>query len=543
MANKVERIKNEKSPLSLEDTIRNVYAKQGMESITDPGEPERLKWYGLYRHNDATAGYFMMRIKVPGGILKRGMTRRIGEVINTYAVGEQENPQYGRAFGDVTTRQDIQMHWIDIKDVPAIWDALDDVGLPTRVTGACGDVPRNVVGCPVAGIDAHEVTDATGLVEAVSEYFQNNPEFANLPRKYKISISGCREGCGQGEINDIGLYPAVSDIDGAEVTGFNVLAGGGLGRNEIMAKDLNVFITPDQVVDFNKAAATVFRDQGNRKSRGKARLRYLLEEKGAEWFREEIQKVLDFDLHRGGVSMEASSQYNDGRHYRDHVGVHKQKDGNYYVGLHVPIGRFKGDWFIQAADLSDKYGNGEVRLTQRQNILIPGIPEEQLDEFLQEPLLQHLPAEPSPFKRGTVTCTGTEFCKLALIETKQRMTRWMDKLEQEIQLDTPIRLHFSGCNASCAQPQIGDIAFQGTKARKNGDTVEAVDIGLGGGLGDNPAFAEWVLKRVPTDDAYVIVSDIVRKYLSERKESEHFRTYIQRIGAVQALPKSATDFV
>ncbi|MCF7805230.1 MAG: ferredoxin--nitrite reductase [Candidatus Marinimicrobia bacterium] len=536
MGNKVEELKQKKNPLEIADTIKEVYAKEGYDAITDPDEPERLKWYGLYTHNDKTEGYFMMRIKVPGGVLKPGQARRIGEVINAYAVGEFANPHFGDAFGDVTTRQDIQMHWIDIRDVPEIWELLGEVDIPTGVTGACGDVPRNVVGCPVAGLDKHEIINGQDLVEEVTDFFLGNEEFSNLPRKYKIAISGCRERCGQGEINDIGLYPAQKSMNGKEEYGFNVIAGGGLGRKEILAKGLNVFLTRDQVVEFNRAAATVFRDQGNRKRRGRARLRYLLDEKGADWFREEIQNEANFTLQESGESLEASSQYNDGRYYRDHIGLHEQKNGNYYAGLHVPTGRFKGDWFIEAANLSDEYGNGEIRLTQRQNIIIPDIPEERLDTFQTESLLERLQLAPSPLRRGSITCTGTEFCSLALIETKNRMVKWIEELEQRLDTESPIRLHLSGCNASCAQPQIADIAFQGMKARKDGDTVEAVDIGLGGGLGDNPGFAEWVLKRVPCEDAFDVVSAIVEQYEDRKQNGESFREYVWRVNPENAVP-------
>ncbi|MDY7080937.1 MAG: ferredoxin--nitrite reductase [Halobacteria archaeon] len=466
MPSKVERWKNEQDPVEIKDKILNEYAEEGFEAIDDNSDEfERLKWYGLYKHNEKSPEYFMHRVKVPNGIMTAEQARRVGQVAKEYCEGEVENRHFGKTFLDVTTRQCIQLHWVDIRDIEDIWDEWEDVGLPTGATGACGDVFRNIVGCPVAGVDADEIVDASGLVDECADFFMNSEEFTNLPRKYKVSISGCKEGCGQGEINDIGMIPAVKEIDGEEVKGFNVMAGGGLGRGGIMAKDMDVFVRPEDVLEFDRAGAAVFREQGNREQRARARLRYKIEEEGVDWFREEVQKEADIDLLSAGDDFKDEEYYNDGSHYCDHVGIHEQKDGNYYAGLQVITGRMKADWMIEAADLAEEYGDGTIRLTQRQNIIITGIEEEDLEEFKNEDLLEHTPVDPSPFRRGAISCTGTEFCNLALIETKNRMMDWVKELEDRVEIDSPLRIHLSGCNASCAQPQIADIGIQGSKTR------------------------------------------------------------------------------
>lgn len=546
MVSTVEEWKNEKNPVDIKETILNEYAEEGFEAIEgseddNSDEFERLKWYGLYQHNEKSPEYFMHRVKAPNGILTSEQARRIGEVVKEYAVGEEANPHFGKTFCDVTTRQDIQIHWVDIRDIVDIWDEWEDVGLPTGATGACGDVFRNIVGCPVAGVDKNEITDASGLVDECADFFMESDDFSNLPRKYKVSISGCREGCGQGEINDIGMHPAEKEIDGETVTGFNVLVGGGLGRGGIMAKDMDVFVKPDDVLEFNRAAATVFREEGNREQRARARLRYLVDEKGTEWFREKVEEEAEVELLRGGDDYKDEARYNDGEHYCDHVGVHEQKDGRYYAGLQVITGRLKADWMIEAADLADEYGDGSVRLTQRQNIIITGIEEEDLEEFKNEPLLEKMPVDPSPFRRGAISCTGTEFCNLALIETKNRMVDWVERLEEEIDIDSPLRVHLSGCNASCAQPQIADIGFQGSKTRKDGEVVEAVNVGIGGGLGPDPEFIDWVVKGVACDDAVDFVSDIIDEYKKDSKEDETFRDYVGRVGPEKVAERAQAE--
>jgi len=543
MVSTVEEWKNEKDPVDIKEKILNEYSEEGFDAIEgseddNSDEFERLKWYGLYQHNDNSPEYFMHRVKIPNGIMTAEQAKRVGNVIKEYAVGEEENPHFGRTFCDFTTRQCIQIHWVDIRDIKDIWEEWDDVGLPTGATGACGDVFRNIVGCPVAGVDKEEVVDASGLVDDVAEYFMESDDFTNLPRKFKVSIAGCKEGCGQGEINDLGYHPATKEIESETVEGFNLKAGGGLGRGGIMAKDADVFVTPDELPEFTRAAAAVFRDKGNREQRARARLRYLVDEKGVDWFIEQVDEEADIDVRGAGKDFRDEANYNTGAHYCDHVGIHEQNDGRYYAGLQVVTGRLKADWLIELGRLAKEYGDGTLRLTQRQNVVLTGINEEDLEEFKDEPLLEDIPVDPSPFRRGAISCTGTEFCNLALIETKNRMVDWVKRLEEGVEIDSPLRVHLSGCNASCAQPQIADIGFQGSKTRKDGEIVEAVNVGIGGGLGPNPEFIDWVVKGVACEDAVGLVSDIIEEYKEDSKEDETFRDYVRRVGTEEVAERA-----
>ena len=357
---------------------------------------------------------------------------------------------------------------------------------------ACGDSARNVLCCPVSGVDAHEAFDARPVAEAVSDFFTGNREYANLPRKFKISVTGCVEDCAQAEINDIGLWPARAD-DGT--LGFNLLVGGGLSDGERMASDIDVFVRQDQAVEITRAIAQLFGELGNRENRGLARMRYLVQELGPEGFREQLAARARFELVPAGEDLT--------RRYRgDHVGVHPQKeDGLFYVGCSVPVGRMNGLELVEAARLAETYGDGTVRIGTDQNITFTGVPEDRIDAMLAEDLLQKYSPYPGPFTRGVVACTGSEFCRYAIVETKERAVKWARFLDEQLAGEpvgaapTPggrsgpredagvIRMHFSGCSASCAQPQIADIGFRGEVAHVGNHLAEAVDIGMGGSLG------------------------------------------------------------
>ncbi|MDQ4106652.1 MAG: ferredoxin--nitrite reductase, partial [Actinomycetota bacterium] len=375
--NKVEKIKQERHPLEVRQAIIDTYSKEGVESLhAVPGEMERLKWVGVYPQKQG-GNAFMMRYKVPGGVLKAEQARLLGEIAAEFAQGPISNPVFGNAFLDITTRQDIQMHWIQIEDIPEIWRRLEAVGMTT--VQACGDSARNVLCCPVSGLDHEEVIDAYPVAQAISNYFTGNREYANLPRKFKMSVTGCVEDCAQAEINDIGMLPARFE-DGT--IGFNVLVGGGLSDGPRMASDIDVFVRPEQAVEITRGIAQVFGELGDRENRWTARMRYLVQELGPEGFREELEKRTAFGLTPAGESLT--------RHYRgDHVGVHRQKEaGLYYVGLNVTVGRMGGESFAEAARLAEEYGDGEIRLATDQNFIITGVPEENLDALLAEPLLK-----------------------------------------------------------------------------------------------------------------------------------------------------------
>ena len=515
--NRVEKIKQERHPLEIRQAIIDTYSKDLDTMAEVPGETERLKWVGVYPQKQG-GDAFMMRIKVPGGVLTAEQTKVIGRIAVDFANGPYPNPHFGNNFLDITTRQDVQLHWIHMKDIPEIWDRLETAGMTT--VQACGDSARNVLCCPVSGLDADEVADAYPLAQEISDYFTGNREYANLPRKFKISVTGCLEDCAQAEINDIGMLPARLE-DGT--VGFNVRVGGGLSDGPRMASDIDVFVTPEQAVELTRGIAQVFGELGNRENRWLARMRYLVQELGPEQFREELEKRVDFDLSPAGESLT--------RHYRgDHVGVHGQKqEGLYYVGLNVPVGRMSGEQFEEAGRLAEEYGE-DLRLATDQNLIITGVPEEKLEGLLAEPLLERFSPNPGAFERGVVACTGSEFCRFGIVETKVRAVEWaqeMDRRVGDIGQDA-VRMHFSGCSASCAQPQIGDIGFRGETAKSAGGIVEGVDIGLGGSLGKDAAFIDWVEGAKPVDEVPDALENVFLKFKEDHRDGERFHEWARR---------------
>jgi len=522
--NQVERWKLERHPLDVREAVVERYAREGPAAIAEvPGEVERLKWVGLYPQRQG-GDAFMLRIKVPGGRLTAAQAEAIGGVAVEFARGPAPNPVFGDAWADITTRQDVQLHWIQIGAVPEIWRRLEAVGLTT--VQACGDSARNVLCCPVSGLDADEVLDAWPVAAAISAYFTGNREYANLPRKFKLSVTGCREDCAQAEINDIGMWPARRP-DGT--VGFNVLAGGGLSDGPRMGSDIDVFVTPGQAVELTRAIAQVFGELGNRGNRWLARMRYLVQELGPERFRAELAERAAFPLTPAGEALT--------RRYRgDHVGVHRQRQpGLVYVGLNVTVGRIPGASLVEAARLAAAYGDGEVRLATDQNLILTGVPEARVDALLAEPLLAvHSPA-PGPFERGVVACTGNEFCRFAIVETKARAATWARFLDRAVAAadqdgggEEIVRMHFSGCSASCAQPQIADIGFRGETADGGERIVEAVDIGLGGSLGTDAAFIDWVEGAKPVDEVPEALVGLVARFRAERRAGERFHEWCRR---------------
>ena len=520
--NPVEQFKLARHPFEVAQSVIDVYAKEGPASIAAvPGEVERLKWVGLYPQRQG-GDAFMLRIKVPGGVLTAAQVREIGVAAEAYAEGPDESPVFGNRYADLTTRQDVQLHWIRIADVPRIWQRFWDVGLTT--VQACGDSARNVCACPTSGIDAKEVVDALPVAQAISAYFTGNREYANLPRKFKIAVTGCTEDCARVEINDVGLWPAELD-DGA--VGFNVLVGGGLSDGERMASDIDVFISPDQAVELCRGVAQVFGELGNRENRGLARMRYLVQELGPEGFRAALADRTNFALRPAGRDLTTAFR-------GDHVGVHPQKQpGLFYVGCSVPVGRMHGIELVELARLAETFGDGTVRIGTDQNFIVSGVPEEKLSDLLAQPLLQTYSPTPGPFERGVVACTGSEFCRFAVVETKERAVKWARSLDAQLPDAAAadagiIRMHFSGCSASCAQPQIADIGFRGDIAHVGEHIEEAVDIGVGGSLGPDAAFIDWVVGAVPVDHVPDGLTRLVNRYRDERRPGEPFSGWARR---------------
>ncbi|HEX3333168.1 MAG TPA: hypothetical protein VHS57_02445 [Acidimicrobiales bacterium] len=550
-------------PFEVAQAVIDTYSKQGPDSINKvPGEQERLKWVGLYPQRQG-GDAFMLRIKVPGGVMTSAQVREVGVAADAFAEGPDDSPIFGNRYADLTTRQDIQLHWIRIADVPRIWQRFWEVGLTT--VQACGDSARNVCSCPVSGIDEKEVVEAYPVAKAISAYFTGNREYANLPRKWKIAVTGCTEDCARVEINDVGLWPA-ERADGT--VGFNVLVGGGLSDGERMASDIDVFVRPDQAVELCRGIAQLFGELGNRENRGLARMRYLAQELGPEGFRSALVERTNFALEPAGRELTTAFR-------GDHVGVHPQKQaGLFYVGCSVPVGRMHGIDLIELARLSETYGDGGVRVGTDQNFIVSGVPEERLDDLLAEPLMGTYSPFPGPFERGVVACTGSEFCRFAVVETKERAVKWARALDAELSAGDRdgapagngtggengagatrdagiIRMHFSGCSASCAQPQIADIGFRGDIAHVAEHIEEAVDIGFGGSLGPDAAFIDWVTGAMPVDRVPEALLRIVSRYRDEHRPDEPFHLWARRTaprelqstlaGAAEAMSERVTS--
>jgi len=533
MPSKVEGWKDEAYGMEIRDHLRR-FAEEGWSAIPEDERDawfERFKWWGLYHQRKGQESYFMMRIGLPNGRMTPEQLRVVGEIADEYARGPVDNPEFGGAYCDWTTRQSIQLHWIQLQDVPDIWEKLEAHDLST--IQACGDSWRNIVGSPVAGRDAKEHIDAWPVIQELHDTFKGNEDHANLPRKWKVAVTGDTRGSGQAEINDLGFEPAIKDGE----KGFNVTVGGGLSRKEPrFARDIDVFVTPETIADVAGGISALFRDHGDRDDRFNARIKFLVDEWGTEKLRRVLQEdYVDFELPTAGEDLREQYTYNAGRADAtgDYVGVGDQSDGNHFVGLSVLVGRMGAEDVIELADLAEAYGSGMVGLTQRQNVVVADIAPEDLDSFLEEPLLETYSPDPHPFMRGSIACTGTEFCSLSIVETKNRMVRYARWLKDNVDVPEGVsdfHVHLSGCTASCAQPQIADVSLRGMKTRKDGEPVEAFDIGLGGGLGENPQFADWVEMRVAADEVPGYIRNLLEVYDERRTDGESFREFIARHG-------------
>jgi ferredoxin-nitrite reductase len=469
----IEAIKRAKDGLDVLDDIYR-YASEGFEAIPED-DFERLKWYGLFRRKQ-TPGFFMMRLRMPNGFLTSEQLEGIANIANTY----------GRGSIDITTRQNLQLRWIRIEDVPEIFAALDAIGIRHLQPGM--DNIRNVTGCPAAGLDPHEVIDASALALAIQEGVIGRKDFSNLPRKFNISISGCRHDCALSQTHDLGMTPATKE----GVIGFNVRVGGAMGgKSTHLSWDLDVFVTPEQVVPLSRTILGIFRDEGSRESRLKARLKWLVEAWGVERFRGEIEARMGKTLSRAGHD----EVWDYGG---DHLGVRPQgRSGLSYVGLAIPAGRTTADDMIELGRLARCYGSGEVRLTNDQNVLIVNVRGEALPGLLDEPLLQTYSPYPGAFARRMVSCTGKDFCHFSLIDTKGRAIEIADRLQTLYPDELPLRMHWSGCPHACGLHHIADIGLQAARVRIGDEIVDAADVFVGGKLGRRAGLATKVMDAVP----------------------------------------------
>jgi sulfite reductase (ferredoxin) len=521
--NAAERFKKDDPGLNVRDRIVSQYAAAGFDAIDPTDLRGRFRWWGLYTQRrpgigggktgtlddaDIEDSFFMMRVRIPGGQLGSDQVRALGSVAK----------EFGRDLADLTDRQNVQFHWIRIEDVPIVWDRLAEVGLSS--VQACGDVPRNILGCPVAGIDAAEVLDATRALRATEAVAAGNPEFANLPRKYKSAISGCAVHCVPHEVNDVSFVGVPSPWPGGE-PGFDLWVGGGLSTNPMLAQRLGAFVTPDRVPAVWAGVTGLFRDYGYRRLRSRARLKFLVADWGAERFRDVLERE-----YLGGPLPDGPAPIPPAAGSRDHVGVHLQRDDRWYVGVALPVGRTSGGQLWQVADLADAFGSGRLRTTTEQKLLVLDVPESHVDELVSELKAIGLDPAPSPFQRGAMACTGLEFCKLAIVETKQRARDLYAELDRRLPgFDTPITINVNGCPNSCARFQLADIGLKGSIV----DGEEGFQVHLGGSLGADPSFGRKLRGlKVGADALPGYVERLLRNYQAGRNAGESFASWVRR---------------
>jgi sulfite reductase (ferredoxin) len=516
-----ERFKKDDDGLNVRARIESVYSKQGFASIDPSDLRGRMRWWGLYTqrrpgiHGGKTAilepeelddSYFMMRVRIPGGALNSDQLRVIAAI----------STEFGRDVADVTDRQNIQLHWIRIEDVPEIWQRLEEVGLSTAE--ACGDTPRNMLGCPVAGVDADEVIDATETLRELDSFAVGNKEFSNLPRKYKTAVSGCPVQCTAHEINDIS-FVGVRHEDGR--VGFDLWVGGGLSTNPKLAVRLGVFVPPEDVIDVWAGVTRVFREYGYRRSRNRARLKFLVSDWGPERFRE----VLESEEFLGRALDDGPAPEHIG-HNRDHLGVRRQADGRHYVGFTMRTGRTSGAQLRAVADLADRHGSGRIAATVEQKMVILDVPDTEVDALVAALESQDLPVRPSVFRRGMMACTGLEFCKLAIVETKGRAQDLYAELDRRLpDFDTPITINVNGCPNACTRFQLGDIGLKGMIVGEE----EGFQVHLGGSLGVDAGFGRKLRGlKVTAAELPDYVERVLRNYTAGRADGESFATWVRR---------------
>jgi sulfite reductase (ferredoxin) len=526
--NPTERLKRDSDGLDVRQRILDVYAHTGFGGIDPSDLRGRFRWMGLYTQRaqgipggktatlepeELEDSYFMMRIRTDGGALSAEQLRVIAGI----------STEFGRDIADVTDRQNIQLHWIAIEDVPEIWRRLDAVGLQT--TEACGDVPRGMLNCPLAGIAEDEVIDASGvLAETVAKYV-GNPEFSNLPRKWKTSMSGCADQCAEPELDDVS-FVGVRTEDGE--VGYDLWVGGGLSTNPRFADRIGVFVRPDQVPDVWAAVTSIFRDYGYRRARNHARMKFLM----ADWGPEKFRRVLEEEYL--GRALPDGPAPTPARHEnRDHVGVTRQQDGANALGFALRTGRISGTLLTRLADLAEQYGTrgGRLRTTPQQKMLILDVPDETVEDLVATLAEHDLLVRPSAFRRGTLACTGLEFCKLAIVETKQHAQDLYAELEKRLpDFDTPIGINVNGCPNSCARFQTADIGFKGSMVRDDaGEMVEGFQVHLGGHLGVEAAFGrKFRGHKVTKTETADYCERVLRGYLERREPGESFAAYVAR---------------
>jgi sulfite reductase (ferredoxin) len=523
--NKNEQTKKDDDALNVRARIENIYAHRGFDAIDPADLRSRFRWWGLYTQRKPGMGgqhtsildteeledsHFMLRIRIDGGMLSTEQLRTVAAI----------STEFGRDSADVTDRQNVQLHWIRIEDVPEIWRRLEAVGLQTQE--ACGDCPRVVIGSPVAGIAADEIIDPTPAINDIVDNYIGSKEFSNLPRKYKTAISGHPSFDVSPETNDISFQGVVHPEHGP---GFDVWVGGGLSTNPMLAQRLGTWVPIDEVHEIWWGITSIFRDYGYRRLRHRARLKFLVNDWGPEKFRQVLEdEYLKRKLIDGPAPPPPAVP-------GDHIGVHQQKDGKYFIGVAPTVGRVSGSLLSKLADIVEAHGSGRVRTTPFQKLLVLDVEADQVEPLVAELAAIGLHARPSAWRRNTMACTGIEYCKLAIVETKARGSWLIDELEARVpELDVPVTINLNGCPNSCARIQVADIGLKGQLVLdREGNQVEGYQVHLGGGIGMDAGFGRKVRGlKVTADELPDYVEQIVRHYLDQREPSERFAQWVVR---------------
>lgn len=534
--NKNEQSKKDDNPLNVRARILNIYSKRGFASIDPADLRGRFRWMGLYtqrapgfdggktamlEEEELDDEFFMLRVRSDGRLLSAEAVRALGQI----------GVDFARDTADVTDRENIQYHWIRIEDVPEIWDRLDAAGLSSLE--ACGDSPRPFLGSPVAGVAADEIIDGTPALEEIFRRYIGDPDFSNLPRKFKTALTGHPSHDVSPETNDVSFVGTVHPEHGP---GFDLWVGGGLSTNPMLAQKLGVWIPLDEVADAWAGVASVFRDYGYRRLRSRARLKFLV----ADWGVEKFRQVLE-DEYLGKKLVDCPSPPSPEGH-RDHIGVHDQRDGRKYVGVAPIAGRVSGTLLVQLADLIEEFGVAGARLTPYQKIVLIGVEPAVVEDLVERLDAIGLSARPSNWRRNTMACTGIEFCKLAIVDTKERARRLVAELEQRFpDLDTPISVNVNGCPNACARTQVADIGLKGQLVMHEGEQVEGFQVHLGGATGLHANFGRKLrAHKVTSEGLDDYITSVVRAYLDERTDGETFAAWVVRAdeAALRGEPES-----
>ncbi|MGW5445595.1 nitrite/sulfite reductase [Streptomyces asiaticus] len=521
-----EQTKKDDDGLNVRTRIETIYAHRGFDSIDGADLRGRMRWWGLYTQRkpgidggktailepeELDDEYFMMRVRVDGGRLTTEQLRVVGEI----------SEEFARGTADITDRQNIQYHWIRVEDVPEIWKRLEAVGLST--TEACGDTPRVIIGSPVAGIAEDEIIDGTSAIEEIHRRYIGSKEFSNLPRKFKTAVSGSPVLDVVHEINDVAFVGVRHPEHGP---GFDLWVGGGLSTNPKIGVRLGAWVPLEDVPEVWAGVVGIFRDYGYRRLRTRARLKFLV----ADWGPEKFRQVLEDEYLKRPLS-DGPAPEQPVQQWRDHIGVHRQQDGRFYVGFAPRVGRVDGATLTKIADLAEAHGSGRLTTTVEQKMIVLDVTEDQVDSLVAGLEALDLQVKPSPFRRGTMACTGIEFCKLAIVETKARGSWLIDELERRLpEFNEPITINLNGCPNACARIQVADIGLKGQLVvDDSGQQVEGYQVHLGGALGLEPGFGRKVRGlKVTAAELPDYVERLLRRFQEEREDGERFATWAAR---------------